>query len=96
MRLSQANNVSRSPCTLVLAACTQQKVFVVGVGPAGWMGASPEVLEPMEGAPYIHERLTRYTIIPDGGKLMVVMVEQLILQQYCNAIDDIIILLLYE
>lgn len=32
---------------------------------------SPEVLRSIGGAPNIHNRLTRYTIIPDGGKLIV-------------------------
>ena len=56
------------------------------------MDTSPEMLEveSMEGAPNIHGRQTWYTITPDGGKLMV---EQLILQQYCS---DIVIILLYE
>ena len=31
--------------------------------------ASPEVLESMEGASNIHDRLTRCTITPDGGRL---------------------------
>ena len=33
--------------------------------------ASPEVLRSMGGAPNIHDRLTRHTITPDGGELMV-------------------------
>ena len=33
------------------------------------MDASPEVLRSMEGAPDIHDRLTRYMITPYGGKL---------------------------
>lgn len=33
--------------------------------------ASPETLESMEVAPNIHDRLTRYTITPDDGRLIV-------------------------
>ena len=33
--------------------------------------ASSEVIESMEGAPNIHDRLTQYTITPDGGRLIV-------------------------
>ena len=32
---------------------------------------SPVVLRSMGGAPNIHDRLTRCTITPDGGKLIV-------------------------
>ena len=39
--------------------------------------ASLEVLRSMGRAPNIHDRLTRYTITPDGGKLIV---GQLIIQ----------------
>ena len=33
--------------------------------------ASPEVLESMEAAPTLKDRLTRYTITPDGGRMIV-------------------------
>ena len=59
-------------------------VPVAGVGPAGWMDASPEVLRSVGGAPYIHDRLTRYMITPYGGK---VMMGQLISQQFHTAAD---------
>ena len=44
--------------------------------------ASPEVLESIEVAPNIHDGLARYTITPDGGKLMM---GRLILQQTASA-----------
>ena len=58
----------------------------VGVRPAGLMDASPKVLRSMEGAPNIHDRLTRYMITPHGGKLLM---GQLILQQLHSSLPMI-------